>query len=167
MNNPIIRTCLNCEKPLPPGRTDKRYCDDICRARATRKRNREKYNEGLVDNHKRVIDTIKRNHTLLKKAIGDREEWIVDFEPLYRKGFNRLFYTRCFIPVKGNPRFFCFELGWEDIGDARLLVTVDQEKARLRITRRHGKTSLRINVKAAGVSVLIRVLSLPACDRQI
>ncbi|WP_370632976.1 DUF2116 family Zn-ribbon domain-containing protein [Mucilaginibacter sp. UR6-11] len=35
------RHCLNCGKEIKYGRIDKRYCDDICRARDTRKRNKE------------------------------------------------------------------------------------------------------------------------------
>ncbi len=30
--------CAQCDQPFPPGRTDKRYCTDKCRARASRKR---------------------------------------------------------------------------------------------------------------------------------
>lgn len=117
------KRCLACDKPLPPGRTDKRYCDDICRARATRKRNKEHAELGHEDKHKTILQAIKRNYVLLKKAIGDREEWIVDFEPLYRKGFNRFLYTS-----SEGKRFYCFELGWEDIDDARLRVIVDPKQ---------------------------------------
>ena len=114
---------MACGKTLPPGRTDKRYCDDVCRARATRKRNKDLADLGYEDQHKTILRSIKRNYALLKKAIGDRQEWIVDFEPLYRKGFNRLLYTS-----SEGKRFYCFELGWEDMDEARLLVTVDPKQ---------------------------------------
>ena len=117
------KRCLACGKTLPPGRTDKRYCDDLCRARATRKRNKEQSEFGYEDKHKTILQAIKRNYSLLKKAMGDREEWIVDFEPLYRKGFNRLLYTS-----SEGKRFYCFELGWEDVGEGRLRVTVEPKQ---------------------------------------
>jgi len=125
MEELMERLCLDCHKPLPPGRTDKRYCDDICRARATRRRNKEQAAAGYEDGHKAVIRVLKRNYSLLKKAIGDREEWIVDLAPLYFRGFDRLFYTSSESLEKGQTRYFCFELGWEDLDEGRLLVTVD------------------------------------------
>lgn len=109
------------------GRSDKRYCDDICRARVTRKRLKEQAENGPDDAHKVVIRAIRRNYALLKKAVGDREEWIVDFEPLYRKGFDRMFYTTT-ESLKTGLRYYCFELGWEDLDEGRLLVTVNKQK---------------------------------------
>ncbi|NVM62142.1 hypothetical protein FHW88_000418 [Mucilaginibacter sp. SG538B] len=77
---------------------------------------------------KRVIRVLKRNYSLLKKAIGDREEWIVDLEPLYFKGFDSTFYTASEPLEKNQVRYYCFELGWEDLDEGRLLVTVDLKR---------------------------------------
>lgn len=125
MREKTERICLECGKPIIAGRTDRVYCDDICRARATRQRNKEKAAEGYEDRHKAVIRILKRNYSLLKKAIGDREEWIVDLAPLYFKGFDRLFYTGSEPLANRGTRYYCFELGWEDQDDGRLRVTVD------------------------------------------
>lgn len=127
MSNQEEQRCLDCGKVMCFGRTDKRYCDDICRARATRKRLKREAETGYEDAHKAVIRTIKRNYTLLKNAVGDREEWIVDFEPLYRKGFDRMFYTGT-EQIETSTRYYCFELGWEDIGEGRLQVTLNRQK---------------------------------------
>ncbi|NOW95843.1 hypothetical protein [Mucilaginibacter sp. SG564] len=127
MLNQEQKRCLDCGKVMSYGRTDKLYCDDICRARATRKRLKQETETGHEDAHKAVIRAIKRNYALLKKAVGDREQWIVDFEPLYRKGFNRMFYTSA-EPSENSLRYYCFELGWEDISEGRLQVTVNKQK---------------------------------------
>lgn len=125
------RRCMACGKVMNFGRADRLYCDDICRARATRKRLKEEAAAGYENQHKAVIRVLKRNYGLLKKAIGDREEWIVDYAPLYFKGFDRTFYTSSIPLEKGVNRYYCFELGWEDLDEARLLVTVDVKRLRV------------------------------------
>ena len=122
------KRCLCCGKIILAGRSDRRYCDDVCRARATRQRNRERAADGYEDRHQAVISVLKRNYRLLKSAIGDREEWIVDLPTVYFKGFNRLFYTGSEPSDKGRTRYYCFEIGWEDLDDGRLMVSVNPDK---------------------------------------
>ncbi|WP_419699051.1 hypothetical protein [Mucilaginibacter sp. NFX135] len=119
------RHCLACGKLINFGRADRRYCDDSCRARATRQRLKEEAVLGFEDMHKAVIRALKKNYSLLKKAIGDREEWIVDFEKLYRQGFQRTLHTSSKRLPNGRIQYYCFELGWEEMEEAKFLVTVD------------------------------------------
>ncbi|MEZ2336840.1 DUF2116 family Zn-ribbon domain-containing protein [Mucilaginibacter sp. RCC_168] len=119
------RHCLTCGKVINFGRSDRVYCDDICRARATRKRLKESAAAGYEDRHQAVIRAIRKNYALLKKAIGDREKWIVDFEKLYWQGFKRTFYTGSKVLENGRTRYYCFELGWEELDEARFAVTAD------------------------------------------
>jgi len=122
------RRCLDCNKLLPPGRSDKVYCDDICRARATRARNRLDALTGYENAHRAVIAAINRNYRLLKKAIGGREEWMVDFSELYVKGFDQKFYTSSVPLENGRTRYYCFEIGWEERESASFWVTVDPSR---------------------------------------
>jgi len=131
MRNEAERHCPSCGKRIVAGRTDKRYCDDICRARDTRKRNKEEVISGYQDAHKAVISAIKRNYSLLKKAIDQREEWIVDYAVLYFKGFNPRFFTSSLVTENGHTRYYCFEIGWEDLGESRFRVTVDTERLKV------------------------------------
>ncbi|MCC8425802.1 hypothetical protein [Mucilaginibacter sp. UR6-11] len=47
---------------------------------------------------------------------------MVDFADLYFKGFDRKFYTSSELAETGITRYYCFELGWEDLNETRLLV---------------------------------------------
>src|ERR1700756_1575753 len=111
MREELQATCLNCGKILF-GRSDKRYCDDICRARATRLRNKLGSETEIKEAHKAVLNAIKRNYRLLKNAMAGREEWIVDFSVLYFQGFDANFYTSTMLVNDSQLRYFCFEIGW-------------------------------------------------------
>lgn len=100
-----MTTCLNCGKPII-GRSDKRYCDDACRAQATRKRNKLGYQTEIEEGHKAILNAIKRNYRLLKNAIAGREEWIVDFSVLYLEGFDQQFYTSSEV-IADHTRYYC------------------------------------------------------------
>jgi hypothetical protein len=86
---------------------------------------------GYEDGHTAVIRAIKKNHALLKKAVGDRDEWTVDLYSLLLRGFTRQFYTSAEIIENDRLRYYCFELGWEDIGDEKISVTTNIHKLRV------------------------------------
>lgn len=91
---------------------------------------RQKQNKqfGYEDRHKAIIDAIKRNYRLLRKALVGREEWTVDFSELYFNGFDKQFYTSSKLLENGKMRCYCFELGWEDRNDGSLFIMLDLEK---------------------------------------
>jgi len=122
------RTCLSCGKTILVGRSDKRFCDDIYRARNTRKQNKVNQQFSYENSHRAVIDAIKRNYRLLKKALVGREKWVVDFSSLNFNGFDNQFYTSAQVMENGKLRCYCFELGWEDLNDGSLLITIDPQK---------------------------------------
>ncbi|QEM09190.1 hypothetical protein [Mucilaginibacter rubeus] len=122
------RRCESCGKEIFSGRTDKRYCDDVCRARATRERHKLDAMAGFQDKHTAVIRTIERNYKLLKKALAGRDEWIADYVVLYFQGFDRSFYTGSQPLENGSTRYFCFEIGWAELGESKLALIIDKSR---------------------------------------
>ena len=120
--------CLQCRKPFHGGRTDRRFCNDQCRNTYNREKRRLAALDAYEDAHERIIRSIKKNHALLKKFNPRQEGWIVDWEPLYRAGFRREFFTGCETLPNGNIRYYCFEQGWLDLGEAKIELSVDLER---------------------------------------
>ncbi len=100
------KACLLCQKPLK-GRSDKKFCDDYCRAA---------YNNELkspVNNHIRnVNNALSKNRRILEEALGTEEMAKTTKEKLLQKGFSFKYITHLYNNKKGNTYFFCYDLGY-------------------------------------------------------
>lgn len=101
------KSCLQCGKALK-GRSDKKFCDDYCRAA---------YNNELkssINNYIRNINAaLGKNRRILESLLPESESMKkVTREKLLQKGFDLKYHTHTYTNQKGNTYFFCYEFGY-------------------------------------------------------
>lgn len=111
------RHCLACEK-IVQGRTDKKFCGEICR---------NGYNNRLNADSNNLVRNI--NHALVKNrrilsGFFCREEKLISTTAnhLLQKGFAFKYSTHQFTNKRGNTYFFCYDYGYLMLDDRCLLV---------------------------------------------
>jgi hypothetical protein len=102
-----IKTCLFCEKPVK-GRSDKKFCDDYCRAA---------YNNELksaANNYIRnVNNALGKNRRILENLLPDKEPTAkASRDKLIEKGFQFKYHTHQYTAKNGNTYFYCYEYGY-------------------------------------------------------
>jgi hypothetical protein len=101
------KTCLQCGKKLK-GRTDKKFCDDLCR---------NSYNNRLNSDSNTYVRNInhilRKNRRLLEEALSPSEEMVkLPKHRLVDRGFQFKFFTHTYTNKKGNMYYFCYEYGY-------------------------------------------------------
>ena len=91
------KTCLLCEKPLK-GRSDKKFCDDYCRAA---------YNNDLKsaanNNIRNVNNALGKNRRILESLLPDGEQMIkANRDKLLHLVFQFKYMTHTYTNQKGN-----------------------------------------------------------------
>lgn len=105
MEGKVIKACPECGKYIT-GRTDKKYCSELCRNASNNKQSRE-----ANKNLKMINGILKKNRDILKKLIELRIRKATR-DLLLQQGFN-FYYVTSFQP--GNDRayyYFCYEYGY-------------------------------------------------------
>ena len=105
-----MKACPVCNKPIV-GRTDKKYCSDLCR--------NSHNNEALSE----VRSKVTQVHTILRRNRKILEEMInlnvkkVSKEKLLRQGFNFYYITGFEHDRHQNLRYMCYEYGYYSTGN--------------------------------------------------
>lgn len=99
--------CRQCSKPLK-GRSDKKFCDDYCRAA---------YNnelKGAANNFVRnVNNALGKNRRILEAIVPAGETMAkATREKLLQAGFQFRYLTHTYKNKKGNVYFYCYEYGY-------------------------------------------------------
>ncbi|HEX8278856.1 MAG TPA: hypothetical protein VF540_09180 [Segetibacter sp.] len=112
------KTCIECGKPLK-GRTDKKFCGDLCRNGYNNKLNSD--SNGYVRN---INNVLRRNRRILEETLPAAEEMArITKQKLTEKGFRFKYSTHTYINKKGNVYYFCYEYGYLPLeGDWILIV---------------------------------------------
>jgi hypothetical protein len=110
------RLCLDCRAPIK-GRTDKKFCGDICRSN---------FNNALkaadYGSLKQINFVLKQNRKILKEKNPDGMIKI-NREALIKRGFDFDYHTHTCTNQKGETYFYCYEYGYLIVsGDEVLLV---------------------------------------------
>jgi len=110
------RLCLDCNTAVK-GRSDKKFCDDLCR---------NNYNNKLKgqDNIfvKDINHVLKKNRTILAK-FNPEGKTKISKKKLLTAGFNFDYHTHNYSTLNGNTYVFCYEYGYLPlINDEFLLV---------------------------------------------
>jgi len=115
------RSCLDCGKPVK-GRTDKKFCDDLCR---------NNYNNRLKSGDNPIIRKInlilKKNRTILFKLNPDGKTKITR-KKLLSAGFNFDYQTHTYLTQNKNIYIFCYEYGYLQLENDDLLLVKREEK---------------------------------------
>jgi len=111
------KTCMFCEKPLK-GRSDKKFCDDYCRAA---------YNNELksaTNNYIRnVNNALGKNRRILESLLPEGEtKKSVNKDKLIEKGFQFKYHTEQHTYKNGNTYIFCYEYGYRPMENDWFLI---------------------------------------------
>ncbi len=101
------RTCISCGKVVK-GRSDKKFCDDYCRAA---------YNNDLksaANNYIRnVNNALGKNRRILESLLPETEKTArANRDKLLHVGFQFKYFTHLHNTKNGHTYFYCYEYGY-------------------------------------------------------
>lgn len=101
------KTCLHCRKSVK-GRSDKKFCDDYCRAA---------YNNELksaANNYIRnVNNALGKNRRILESLLPEGEATAkTNRDKLIEKGFQFKYHTHLYNTRSDKTYFYCYEYGY-------------------------------------------------------
>ncbi len=99
------KSCLECNETVK-GRSDKKFCSDLCRNAYNNKRNSD------TNNYVRNVNTILRKNRRILEAILLKDAVKANKNKLLQKGFNFQYYTSTHITRKNTKYYFCYEYGY-------------------------------------------------------
>lgn len=110
MEKEPIHTCLQCGKIIRSGRSDKKFCDGLCKD--------EYHNARKVIIHREIrrIDlALKKNRNILKKLYHPGSYTLIEREQLLKAGFEFSFHTHFVMSkIKQNEFTFCYDFGYRE-----------------------------------------------------
>ncbi|MEP7255681.1 MAG: hypothetical protein ABI666_07880 [Ferruginibacter sp.] len=117
------KTCLLCDKVLK-GRSDKKFCDDYCRAA---------YNNDLksASNNfiRNVNNALGKNRRILEGLLHEGEQMRkANRDKLLQLGFQFKYMTHTYTNQKGNVYHFCYEYGYLPLKNNWFLVVKRNEE---------------------------------------
>lgn len=117
------KPCLLCGKALK-GRSDKKFCDDYCRAA---------YNNDLksaTNNYIRnVNNALGKNRRILENLLPAGEQTVkANRDKLIERGFQFKYHTHNYSTKNGNTYFYCYEYGYLLLENNRLLIVKRNEE---------------------------------------
>lgn len=117
------RNCRLCGKILR-GRSDKKFCDDYCRA---------SYNnelKGAANNLVRNINyALSKNRRILESLLPTTEQTAkTQQHQLLQKGFSFRFYTHTYVAKNGNTYFYCYDYGYLPLENNWFLIVKKDEQ---------------------------------------
>jgi hypothetical protein len=117
------KTCLFCEKPVK-GRSDKKFCDDYCRAA---------YNNELksaANNYIRnVNNALGKNRRILESLLPVGEPTAkANQDKLLQLGFQLKYHTHQHSTKNGNTYFYCYEYGYLPLENNWFLIVKRNEE---------------------------------------
>jgi hypothetical protein len=111
MEKKVVSTCLQCGKVIRSGRSDKKFCDALCKD--------EYHNSRKIATHQEIqrIDlALKKNRNILKQLFQPKVDKLVDRDQLLKAGFEFTFHTHQIITkVKQNEFVFCYDYGYREV----------------------------------------------------
>ena len=116
------KTCLFCEKPVK-GRSDKKFCDDYCRAA---------YNNDLKsasNNYIRnVNNALGKNRRILESLLPEGEATAkANRDKLIEKGFQFKYHTHIYNTKADKTYFYCYEYGYLPLENNWFLIVKKNE----------------------------------------
>jgi hypothetical protein len=117
------RACLLCSKVLK-GRSDKKFCDDYCRAA---------YNNDLksiANNYVRnVNNALGKNRRILEKLLHEGKATTkASRDKLIEKGFQFKYHTHLYIAKNSNTYHYCYEYGYLPLENNWFLIVKRNEE---------------------------------------
>ena len=114
------RTCPECGEDFQ-GRSDKKFCSDLCRNAFNNKQNSDSTN--LVRN----INNILRKNRRILQELNPSDKAKVHKNKLMDKGYNFGYVTNVYQTKNGNTYHFCYEHGYMAIEDDYYILVVNKK----------------------------------------
>lgn len=116
------KTCLSCGKAVK-GRSDKKFCDDYCRAA---------YNNDLKSASNNLIRNVNnalgKNRRILENLLPQGEPTAkTNRDKLIEKGFQFKYHTHLYQTKNGNTYFYCYEYGYLPLENNWYLIVKREE----------------------------------------
>jgi hypothetical protein len=99
------KVCLDCGEVIK-GRSDKKFCNDICRNSYNNKLNSDTTN--YVRN---VNNILRKNRRVLEENLKG-ETTTISKQKLIDKGFNFKYYTNQIVTKNNHTYVYCYEFGY-------------------------------------------------------
>ena len=117
------KTCQLCNKALK-GRSDKKFCDDYCRAA---------YNNELksASNNfiRNVNNALGKNRRILESILPEGESTAkTNKDKLIEKGFQFKYHTHQYTAKNGNAYYYCYEYGYLPLKNNWFLIVKRNEE---------------------------------------
>ncbi len=117
----MAKKCLECNEVFQ-GRSDKKFCSDMCRNAFN---NKVKSNDvNLVRN---INNALRKNRRILQE-LNPTGKSKASRSKLLEKGFDFNYFTNIYTTQKGARYFFCYDYGYLSIENDYFILVLRQEK---------------------------------------
>jgi hypothetical protein len=115
--------CLSCEKPVK-GRSDKKFCDDYCRAAFNN--DLKSASNNLVRN---VNNALGKNRRILESLLPQGDATAkTNHDKLIEKGFQFKYHTHIYNTKTEKTYFYCYEYGYLPLENNWYLIVKKNEE---------------------------------------
>ncbi len=114
------RQCLNCGYELL-GRSDQKYCSDLCRNAYNNQLNSDSTN--FIRN---INNTLRRNRRILAKLCPYSKSKSSKGQ-MTSEGFNFLYHTNVYHTKKGQQYVFCYDYGYLELSNEEVVIVKRKE----------------------------------------
>jgi predicted nucleic acid-binding Zn ribbon protein len=117
------KLCLTCSKPVK-GRSDKKFCDDYCRAA---------YNNDLKSAANNLIRNVNnalgKNRRILESLLPEGDPTAkTNKDKLLEKGFQFKYHTHLYQTKNDKTYFYCYEYGYLPLENNWYLIVKREEE---------------------------------------
>lgn len=116
------KSCAECGEIIK-GRSDKKFCSDLCRNAFNNKLNSDSNN--FVRN---INNILRRNRRIIEEMLGKEEKLTTSRQKLSDKGFNFTYSTHQVITKTTKTYTFCYEYGYLPLENELILLVKRKEK---------------------------------------
>ena len=114
------KVCLDCGEPVK-GRSDKKFCNDICRNSYN-----NKVNSDTTNYVRNVNNILRKNRRILEENLKGETTTILK-QKLSDKGFNFKYYTNNIITKNNHSYIYCYEFGYLLLDKEMVLIVKRKE----------------------------------------
>lgn len=114
------KLCLDCGEVIK-GRSDKKFCNDICRNSYN-----NKINSDTTNYVRNVNNILRKNRRILEETLKG-ETTTIPKQKLIDKGYNLKFYTNHIITKNNHQYVYCYEFGYLFLDKEMVLIVKRKE----------------------------------------
>lgn len=116
------RFCLDCGELLK-GRSDKKFCDDLCRNNYN-----NQLNSDATATLRNINNALRKNRRILTSLMPKEGTGNVSKNKLNTLGFNFMYHTHTYTNKKGLTYFLCYDHGYLPLANDYFMIVKWGEK---------------------------------------